>query len=676
MKRKLLFFLISIFSLNLSATHIMGGEITWMCIKDPANPDVGKYIFKLKIYRDCDGASLSTFSQIMDVWSGGVNPDTSFTLNWVSNTDISPACDVINSGFPALDCAAGDVGAVEEYIYESLPVSLLGTPPASGWHFTWDQCCRNGATSNLVLSSVTSPSEGFTLRASMFPYTNLLGNVLPANPCYDSSPVFKEQAKTILCIGYPFSYSNLGFDVELDSLLYAWDEPLDDIDIGTAFIPNVNPLPLSWVAPYTTINPFPGGVTLDDLSGEISYNSNIAGNFSSVIRVDAFKCDQKIASIFREIQIVLMGCGSLPSGAQNSPPTITAPLGTQNWSTNLNPSTGLPSYETTIMAGELVSFSVIATDNDINLSGNPQVLTMTVEGGQLDPLFALSVPATFTVTSSSPGNISGDFLWQSNCDHMQDFGCGIAGGAFTFNMKAQDDFCPANGIVIATITINVIPPKPDLRCLSVDSIGGVELSLVFPEGVSDTNINYYIYHSKQLSGSYILIDSINFPDSVYYHNNSNADVSQSFYYLEGTASCGTNTAGGSDSLLFSDTLSTILMNASVINFGLTADLIWNTMHTPLISSSSIDYNLHYINNDGIDIVCSILTDTFAQIDGDNCDYNPGFYVEISDASGCISKSSIGLVNLFDTITPIRPIMSDVSVNSLGKSVISWLTSIG
>jgi len=680
MKRILLFFLLSIFSLNLSATHIMGGEITWVCIKDPTNPDVGKYIFKMKVYRDCDGTTLSTFSQTIDVWDGGVSSISSITLDWVSNTDISPAGNAVNSGYACLDCNTNPIGAVEEYVYESQPIALSGTPPVSGWHFTWDSCCRNGATTNLVLSSTTSPSEGFTLRASMFPYTEpSTGNVLPASPCYDNSPIFKEQAKTILCIGYPFSYSNLGFDVELDSLSYAWDEPLDDIAFGTAFNTGINPLPIPFVGGYTFNSPLPGGVTLNPLSGEISYNSNISGNFASVIRVDAFKCNQKVASVYREIQVVLIGCGLLPSGNPNLPPVISPPIptnGAQNWITSINPSTLLPSYETTVMAGQIVEFSVSATDNDINTAGNLQILTLEIEGGQLDPTLALSNPATFTLASTSAGYVSGDFYWECNCDHMQDYGCGITGGAFTFNMKAYDDFCPANGIVIATITINVIPPKPDLRCLSVDSVGGVELSLVYPEGVADTNIKYDVYHSKQFSGNYILLDSIYYPDSIYFHNNSNANASPSFYYLLGTASCGTNTVGGSDSLLFSDTLSTILMNSSAVNMGLTADLNWNTMHSPLIPSSSTDYNLHYINNDNIDIVYSILPDTFAQIDADNCDYIPGFYVEISDASGCISKSSVTTLNLLDTISPITPLVSDISVNSSGKSVISWLSSIG
>ena len=56
---------------------------------------------------------------------------------------------------------------------------------------------------------------------------------------------------------------------------------------------------------------------------------------------------------------------------------------------------------------------------------------------------------------------------------------GRQGGAFTFNLKAYDDFCPANGIVIATITINIIPPQPDLRCISVEDNGDSKIRFLF-----------------------------------------------------------------------------------------------------------------------------------------------------------------------------------------------------
>ena len=667
MKKILLLVVITLFSIQSNASHFIGGEITWKCDNDPLSSNFGKYTFYMHIYQDCDGIDFDYVSELLTVHN---NPAlASITLSFLDTNDIS------SSGVPGTatcyNCdnqPLGQFGAVREWIYSSGPITINGTPPANGWHFTWGSCCRSSQLTQGM------DDDDWTLRSVMYPYTDLSGTVLPdGNMCHDNSPIFKEEPKSLLCTGYPFSYSHLAFDAELDSLSYSWAEPLG---ANFSYDPN-NPtsIALAFNPPYTVNLPIPGNPTLNSDNGEISFNSNIAGIFVTCVKVTAYKCGQIVAEVFRDVNVALKSCGTLPNGTQNSPPTITPPLGIQNWITNLNPSTALPSYETTIMAGESVSFSVSATDNDINITGNLQNLSLEVEGGQLDPLLALGNPATFTVTSSSPGNISGDFLWASNCDHMQDYGCGRAGGTFTFNLKSYDDFCPANGIVIATITINVIPPKPDLRCLSVDSVGGVELSLFYPEGIVDTNIKFDIYHSKQFAGNYILLDSVFYPDTNYYHIGSNANVSESFYFLLGNESCGAG-VGGSDSLLYSDTLSTILMRATAVNMGLAADLSWNQIHDPLIPSSSNNYDLHYINADNIDVILSVQTDTFAQMDGDRCDYLPQFYVEIPDASGCVSKSSIANVNLLDTISPVTPIIKDVSVNSLGKSVISWLSSLG
>ena len=181
MKKIVGLILLVFLSFGVRASHIMGGEITWQCIKDPLNPDVGKYIFTMKLYRDCDGISLPTTNQTLNVWN---HPTVStISLQFISNTDISPDCDVTNSGNPALDCSTNPVGAVEEYIYQSLPIALVGAPPISnpptptthGWHFTWDSCCRNGAIVNLA----TPSSDGFTMRASMFAYIDPFGNSTP-----------------------------------------------------------------------------------------------------------------------------------------------------------------------------------------------------------------------------------------------------------------------------------------------------------------------------------------------------------------------------------------------------------------------------------------------------------------------------------------------------------------
>jgi hypothetical protein len=62
------------------------------------------------------------------------------------------------------------------------------------------------------------------------------------------------------------------------------------------------------------------------------------------------------------------------------------------------------------------------------------------------------------------------------------------------------------------LSANISLPEPDLRCLSVDSVGGVRLSLVYPE--EDTNITYEIYYSKQVDGLYTLLGSVNYPNNI------------------------------------------------------------------------------------------------------------------------------------------------------------------
>ena len=101
MKRILVLSLILISFFNANATHVMGGDITWECIKDPTNPDVGKYIFKMKVYRDCMGNALTTTFKTLDVW--GHPSVTQITLNFIENNDITPDG---NSGVAGNACLA------------------------------------------------------------------------------------------------------------------------------------------------------------------------------------------------------------------------------------------------------------------------------------------------------------------------------------------------------------------------------------------------------------------------------------------------------------------------------------------------------------------------------------------------------------------------------------------
>ena len=65
---KIIIVLIFIFSSFLSfSSHFMGGEITWKCLK--GGPNIGQYIFEMKVYRDCSGITVSTLTQVIQVWN-------------------------------------------------------------------------------------------------------------------------------------------------------------------------------------------------------------------------------------------------------------------------------------------------------------------------------------------------------------------------------------------------------------------------------------------------------------------------------------------------------------------------------------------------------------------------------------------------------------------------------
>src|SRR5688572_18159370 len=97
-----------LFTGSASASHLMGGEITWTC------QGGGQFVFTLKLYRDCNGVSIGN-TQVIYVDNHPVIGQ--IPVNLVSQTDISPQC---NPAGPVITCAAAQQnppipGAVEEF---------------------------------------------------------------------------------------------------------------------------------------------------------------------------------------------------------------------------------------------------------------------------------------------------------------------------------------------------------------------------------------------------------------------------------------------------------------------------------------------------------------------------------------------------------------------------------
>jgi hypothetical protein len=488
MKKILLLIILSFtFVINSEATHLMGGEITWKCIK--SGPNMGKYIFQVKVYRDCQGIPIDTTINL-DVHNipGLLN----LPLTWFAANDLSPSCDTLDGPNSPFSCngtnnglAGNGVGAVEEHIYISDTVRIIGAPDADGWHFTWSSCCRNNAITNGLAG------EGFTLRAVMYSYTDSLGTVHPSNNnCYDSSPKFYESPRTILEAnnGYDplafsngFIYSHNAFDDERDSLRYDFAQPLDD-----GFYDYTNPsasgLQISGsipgYAPLSNLLPIPG-VAINHYTGRTYYPADYIGNFVTCTKVEAWKCGQLVSEVYREIQVVLstpicnlgdttggnVGADTLCNVRPLVQPPFFFPLGNPQYQ-----------WDTIVHCGDTVSFDFIANDYDVYPNGSLQDLQFSVSGGQFlnynvsPPALCDNPPcATFQEISSgatppfttSGGTGSGYFEWITSCNHtISTCGNDLLPSLYTFIVKVQDDFCPAPAIenTAQVISIMVCPP--------------------------------------------------------------------------------------------------------------------------------------------------------------------------------------------------------------------------
>lgn len=592
--RKLLYSItLLLISTRLFASHGMGGEITWTC-------QGTSYVFKMKFYRDCNGIPGPTgpLTLAHNVPGLGAN---AISLNLVTQIDISPD-GTAGTGPPNLPCVncppagSGGNGAVEEFIFQSAPIVLPGAPPATGWAFWWGDCCRSNSLTNIT----NGGGWGFALRAKMYPYSGFT-----PGQCHDNSPFFAEKPSTIICTGYLFTYNHNAVDQELDSVIYSWDSPIDNV--GFPWTPAI-----PFAAPYGVNNQLPGTPTLNAQSGELTYNSNTAGYFATVIKVTAYKCGVIAAEIWREINVVLIAGCTIPTAGnpKNNPPQITPPFP--------DPITGAgnSSYQDTVYAGDTVRFSLPAMDFDYSPPHvtHSQIITFNASGNEwgsgytnqnagcvLPPCATLAPPPPV----SGPLFMQQAFYWRTTCAHVKglDTNCTRISNTYNFVIKASDDYCPANGISIATIRLTVTrPPKllpPKVKCASVLNLSGdVELSWA-PPTPRDTHatFSYYeIWASLNAGGPYHKLDSVWGSLNEYYttsHTIPNNVLTDSLgthaqnddIYFKMYTRCGCD----SDSISIESNIVRTMKPVATQGAGGVVDLVWNPVHNPLLATSSNKY---------------------------------------------------------------------------------------
>ncbi len=666
----LLFFTIGV--VDSYGSHLMGGEITWICQR--TGPNTGRFKFTVKLYRDCNGISAPpsvSLSSNAPGLGGGV------FCNQVSVLDLSP----VGPGCPTCAVPGGKPNAVLECIYESSFINITGVPPATGWYFSYSDCCRNGVT-NLA----NTGSGYFTLRALMFPY-----NATNTNPCYDNSPRFAERPQLATMIGNLTTYSANAVDEDGDSLHYDWGQPLD----GSSFASSTN---YPFAANYTYQTPLPNPIqnplnqsaTLDPNSGTVTFTPFTVGSFVTVTKVSSFRCGIKIAEVYREIQISLLPSVIVANNTGltigNTPPDINAVVLPPSFQ-----SYGVNQFVDTVFAGDTVKLPITAYDFE-HVTTNPtsafQSVSFDVTGIELDATetantgacpFApcayvdKAVPTPYTIAAASI-----QFNWVTDCNHLaKTVGCISLKNTYNFVVKALDNFCPSPSVNFYTFSIVVVaPPEMDpslIYCADVQSNGNVTLTWDIPSdtGVVDTNKyfhKHYIYRSVA-NGPFALLDSDSVITNLSYTDlTANANTGSIRYYLETKSGCDLRARQQSD------TISTMFLQVSQV--GTNASLTWNPLDVPNPIGSHSKYYIYKETPVG--------SGTFVLLDSTSattyldpvtvCNDSINYYIRLhNDIRNCDSKSNIEGAQLQAAAPVINPpSLRCVSVLPNEDIQISWV----
>ncbi len=626
-----------------SATHLLGGDITWTC------NGTGQYVFSLHIFRDCYGTGLVTTGQAIRVWNHASVSQIPVTL--ISVSPVSPPCRSVPGGPPALDCADGALNSVEMFTFRSDPVSLPGIPPAEGWAFTWDAYSR--ASCDNLLQPIPT---GLTLRSFMYAFRNQQGS-----PCYDSSPRFSTVPFYTACTGLPFTYNQSAQDPDVDSLVFSFAPPIDHISSGV-FNPPAFPAGIPFESGFSATSPTPGTATdpnnvpssLDPQNGDLNFTSFTTGRYNVVICVASWREGQKISEVYRELPLIVLPCGT------NNPPQITPPFGGT-------------SFQTSLYAGETLSFTLAAGDPEWLQDGSPQTLTLQASGIAFgtnfnDAAAGCPNPPCATLTSPMPTSgtqgVTNTLHWQTDCAHLP---AGASQATYDFHFQVWDDYCQIPGMSPATVSVTLLSPPPlsatDPQCAAVAPNGDVTLYWTPPADPYNCFIQYEIYNGSTLIGTVPTHSQNN-----YTHTGANAQNGSRSYHIALRSGCGSGTVA------LSDTISSMHLTVNNPGNG-TAVLQWNRLFTPLNSATSSGwYRIYREYPAGTwTLIDSTAYGRESYIDTITvCHDSLNYRIEARDLSGCISVSSVQGKTFDDILPPPPPEIIAVTVDeNTGRALINW-----
>ena len=269
---------------NLSATHIIGGEMNYTCLGN------NQYEISLTVYRDC-----FLGEALMD--------DTAYVAIYdpigILITTIPMLLGNVDTVFQIEDCLlAPENICVETTVYKDI-VELA--PISGGYHISYQRCCRNATILNIRDPLNTGATYDIILTEAAMAACN-------------ASPKIKAWPPTFICVNRPLNFNHSASDREGDSLVYKLCTPFE----GGISLINPRPRPavappydtIVWVAPTYSLENLLGGTPLkiDAQTGILTGTPATIGQFVVGVCVEEYRNGQLLSETRRDFQYNVIPC--------------------------------------------------------------------------------------------------------------------------------------------------------------------------------------------------------------------------------------------------------------------------------------------------------------------------------------------------------------------------------
>ncbi|MEM1323518.1 MAG: PKD domain-containing protein [Bacteroidota bacterium] len=294
------------------ASHIIGGDLSYLCLGFDPVTNTNRYRVTMKIYRNCNRFSMDTFSDPapISIYRGNAEPyDSVANLQVRLQTPIVPIPPDVSN--PCLTLPPDICVQEGTYVFEiDLPVI------DENYVITYQRCCRNATITNIF----TPDRIGATYVIELTPEAQQVCN---------NSPIFNEFPPIVICANEPLFFDHSATDAEGDQLVYGFCSPLKGGGIAGAFAPGdpescrgFRPDPscappyeeVDFIIPaYTPLVPMGGSpiINIDPVTGLISGIPDVQGQFVVGICVQEFRNGQLLSVTRRDFQFNVADCEPL-----------------------------------------------------------------------------------------------------------------------------------------------------------------------------------------------------------------------------------------------------------------------------------------------------------------------------------------------------------------------------